>query len=101
MGAVRQRVARVDGDIALLQTLLVLGLDAQEMLLEQWDKAVGQRPYAVLRPLAVAHDDSAPLELEIPSVHTGQALKRWLISISPRPGTAPRVGTCPKLKTQV
>ena len=76
MGAVRQRVRQVPGATAPRQTLLVLGLDAQEMLLARWDKAVGQHPYPVLRPFAVAHDDSAPLKLEIPSCHSGQALKR-------------------------
>jgi hypothetical protein len=55
---------------------LVLGLDAHNVLLEQWDKAVGQHRYPVPHPTAAAHDNSAPLNLDVPVFPSGQALTR-------------------------
>jgi len=48
----------------------VQALDAQQVLLERFDHAVGQNGDAIFVPLRVAHDDGAALEVEILDAQT-------------------------------
>lgn len=53
----RQGVRQFDAAVTFAQRAFVLLANLRQMLLQRFDDRFGQQCYAVLLPLAVAHDD--------------------------------------------